>query len=547
MTSFENLGLRPELVATVAELGYAEPTPIQAQAIGPLLEGRDVMGKAQTGTGKTAAFTLPMLQRLEGDALQVLVLTPTRELAIQVAEAVYRYGHQLGVRVLPIYGGQSYTRQTRRLEKGVQVVVGTPGRTLDLINQKKLDLSNVHYFVLDEADEMLKMGFIEDVEAIMKAVQAPNRQTAIFSATLSDTIQRMAGKFMNNPLLIDIKSETVTVENVSQRYYIVQPNDRLAALTRLLETEDVQNTLIFTRTKVGSVELAESLVALGFGAEAVNGDLPQAERERIIRRFRQGVFTILVATDVVARGMDIPAVSHVINYDLPQLPAEYVHRIGRTGRAGRGGNAISLISPKQKRALRGIEEYTRQPIKKAKLPTPEQVLRRRDEKFVEGLVAQMQQAVTDKEVDLLDAIIEMGYSPDAIAVAAINMLRAHEINRPVEEIREASDRYEKNEQRNGNGNGKSKRGKRDKKEFEPGMVRLYMDIGRKNGIKPGDVVYSIASAANISGRSIGAIDIRHNETFVDVQEKNVNAVLKAMGSGRIRGQEVSVVLANGNR
>jgi ATP-dependent RNA helicase DeaD len=543
MTSFENLGLMPELVATVADLDYAEPTPIQAQAIGPLLDGRDVMGKAQTGTGKTAAFTLPMLQRLEGDALQAIVLTPTRELAIQVAEAVYRYGHQLGVRVLPIYGGQSYSRQIRRLQKGVQVVVGTPGRTLDLINQKKLDLSNVHYFVLDEADEMLKMGFIEDVESIMSAAKAQHRQTAIFSATLSDTIQRMAGKFMNDPLLIDIKSETVTVDNVSQRYYVVRHHDKTAALTRLLETEDVQNTLIFTRTKVGSVELAEKLVSLGFAAEAVNGDLPQAERERIIKRFRKGIFTILVATDVVARGVDIPAVSHVINYDIPQLPAEYVHRIGRTGRAGRGGNAITLITGKQKRAIRGIEDYTRQPIKKAKLPSPEQVLRRRDEKFVETLVAQMQQPVTDSEVDLLDSIIDLGYSADAIAVAAIKLLRAHEQNRSADEIREDTRSYEKN----GKGNRSKKRGKRDKKGFEPGMVRLYMDIGRKNGIKPGDVVYTFASEANISGRSIGAIDIRQHETFVDVQEKNVSAVLKAMGSGRIRGQDVSVVLANGNR
>jgi ATP-dependent RNA helicase DeaD len=532
--SFDELGLIPELLQTVAELGYVEPTPIQAEAIPHLLNGHDVIGQARTGTGKTAAFTLPMLQNMDGDGLQTLILTPTRELAIQVADAVYRYGHKLGVRVLPIYGQQSYTRQMKRLEKGVHVVVGTPGRTLDLIQKGALDLSNVRYLVLDEADEMLKMGFIEDVEAILNATNADLRQTTLFSATFSDSIRRLATKYMHDPMIIAIESKEATVENVSQRYYVVHEKEKVAALCRLLEVENLKNTLIFTRTKIGSSELAETLIERGYPAEAIHGDLAQAERERILRRFRNGQLKILAATDVVARGVDIPDVSHVINFDIPQLPIEYVHRIGRTGRAGRDGDAITLISPRQSGQIRQIEEFTRKPMTKGTLPSREAVLHRRDEQFKSRLIEHMETHEFNGEYSLLEELSELGYEVEQAAAAMVLLLRAHEAERPIEDVRPVQEVAERRER-------KPSRGKRDHSGREQGMVRLCMDIGRTSGIRPGDVVYSIASRANIPGRSIGAIEIRQNETYLDVRDAHVGAVLSAMKHGEIRGHSMTLV------
>lgn len=536
--TFQDLGLIPELIQTVTELGYIKPTPIQADAIPHLLSGQDVMGQAQTGTGKTAAFTLPLLQNLNGDGLQALILTPTRELAVQVAEAVYRYGNKLGVRVLPIYGGQPYARQIRRLQKGVHVVVGTPGRTLDLIRQRALDLSDIRYLVLDEADEMLKMGFIDDVEAILAATDTTNRQTALFTATLPSTIQRLATQYMHDPLVITIESQEVTVENVAQRFYIVREKEKVAALSRLLEVEDLRNTLIFTRTKAGAAELAETLIERGYPAEAIHGDLPQVERERILRRFRHGQLTILVATDVVARGVDIPEVSHVINFDIPQLGIEYVHRIGRTGRAGRGGDAITLITPRQRNHLKQIEHYTRKSITRSELPSREAVLQRRDEAFYTGLLDQLLHYEYGDEYELLDKLMDMGYPPDLIAAATIRMLRANEAQRPLEDIRPIKP------QRDSQRTSKPRRRQRDENGHEPGMVTLHMSIGRSDGIRPADIVFGVASEANIPGKVIGAIDIRQHETFLDVPEDHVEDVLSALHRGKIRGRKMQLVLAD---
>jgi ATP-dependent RNA helicase DeaD len=553
--SFSDLGLIPELLDTVAELGYAEPTPIQAEAIPALLAGYDVMGQAQTGTGKTAAFALPMLNDLAPHGLQVLILAPTRELASQTAEAIYRYGNKLGVRVLPIYGGQPYERQVRRLEKGVQVVVGTPGRTLDLIRQKALDLRRVRYVVLDEADEMLKMGFIEDVEAILSATDAQTRQTTLFSATLPDEIRRLAHTYMHDPVLIAIQSEEMTVENVAQRYYVMRESDKIAALSRLLESEDLMNTLIFARTKAGAAELAETLIARGYPAEAIHGDLPQAERERILHRFREGRLTILVATDVVARGVDIPEVSHVINFDIPALAIEYVHRIGRTGRAGRGGDAITLITTNQRYHLRQIEAYTRKPITKAKLPTREAVLQRREDQFKTLITGQIESDDFETEYAVLDTLMKQGYAPHEIAAAAIKLLRRHEDARPLEDIRAPEEEARRKDKRDKvrterNRDHKHERTNDRHREHGPssheaGMVRLYMDAGRSNGLRPADIVYSIASQSNIPGRSIGAITIRQYETYLDVPEAHVDAVLSAMKHGKIRGQSITLVRAEG--
>lgn len=540
--TFQELGLRAELLETVASLGYVAPTPIQAETIPHLLAGTDVMGQAQTGTGKTAAFTLPMLHHLEGDDLQALILTPTRELAIQVSEAVYRYGSSMGVRVLPIYGGQSYTRQLRRLEKGVHVVVGTPGRTLDLIKQGALKLNRVHYLVLDEADEMLKMGFIEDVETILQATNA-QRQTALFSATLSEPIRRLATRYMNDPLLVSVNPEAITVDNIIQRYYMVNENEKVAALCRLLEMEDLQNTLIFARTKVGAGELAETLISRGYPAEAIHGDLAQGERERILRRFRSGQLTILVATDVVARGVDIPSVSHVINFDVPQLAAEYVHRIGRTGRAGRGGEAITLIHPRQRYVLKMIEDYTSKPITKGKLPTREAILAHRYEQFREDFAEQITPDATDEEYRLLEELIAAGYAPEQIALSAIRILRSHENQRPLEDIRTVEEYKERREKPRSVPKTERRRGEHTS--HEQGMIRLFMDIGRSEGVRPADIVYGVASAANIPGGAIGAIDILQDETFFDVPEQHVEAILHNMKQGRIRGRLVTLMLAEG--
>lgn len=541
--SFYDLGLIPDLVNTVTALGYIIPTDIQANAIPHLLDGRDVIGQAQTGTGKTAAFTLPALQTLEPDGLQVLILAPTRELAIQTSEAVYRYGKALGVRVLPIYGGQPYERQTRRLQKGVHVVVGTPGRTLDLIRRRDLKLHNVRTVVLDEADEMLKMGFIEDVEAILAATNAGARQTCLFSATMPDEIKQLARTYMRDPLHVAVAHEEVTVENVNQRYYLVRESDKVAALSRLLEVEDLKNTLIFARTKVGAAQLAETLIARGYPAEALHGDLPQTTRERILNRFRSGTLTILVATDVVARGVDIPDVSHVINFDVPQLPIEYVHRIGRTGRAGRAGDAITLITPGQRQRLKLIEAYTHKPLAQAQLPSADAVLRRRQQDFKAQIVAQMDALAAHADYETVGELVDMGYSAQEIAATAIQMLRAHEAQRPLEEIRPAKDISNAPQARRAAG--KPRRVKRDRNGNEPGMVRLYMDIGRAQGVRPADIVYGIATQAHIPGSAIGAINIRQYETTLDVPEAHVGQVLRAMQPGTIRGTATTLVRAEG--
>jgi len=549
--SFKELGLDPILLETLDQLGYTEPTPIQREAIPHLLEGRDVLGQAQTGTGKTAAFTLPTLQQLNDDTVQVLILNPTRELAIQNAEAVYRYGHKIGLRVLPIYGGQSYDRQIRRLKKGVHVVVGTPGRTLDLIKQGALNLSNVRFLILDEADEMLKMGFIEDIEQIINATDASKRQTILFSATFSSEIRRIAKQYMRDAVHIKIESEQMTGDNINQRCYAVKDRDKINALSRILEVEDPHSVLIFARTKVGCAELAEQLMLQGYPAVAIHGDLSQQERERIVGRFRTGESKILVATDVMARGVDIPEVSHVINYDLPQLAIEYVHRIGRTGRAGRTGQAITLVTPSQRHALKIIERYIDSPIERATLPTREQVIEIREQQFTSRLVEQIE-ASDDTYEELLNQLIEMGHTPEQVAMALIGMIRQEEAKESLAEISDVSTKGKSRRDRNGDRNNRSNRseggggrsrGKRRSGGKEKGMVRLIMPVGKSNGVRPGDVVYKIASNAQIPGHVIGHIDIQSNKTFVDVPEEHVEAVLKNGKNVTIKGQSMQLKLA----
>jgi len=534
MNNFELLGLCPELLQAVTDRGYQTPTPIQSEAIPPLLNGEDVLGQAQTGTGKTAAFALPMLQMLDGErpGVQALVLTPTRELAIQVSQAVYQYGAPLGVRVLPIYGGQSYQRQITRLQRETQVVVGTPGRTLDLIRQGAMTLDGVQYVVLDEADEMLKMGFVEDVEAILSATPKA-RQTAMFSATMSKNVLALAARYMRAPLEIRIASNSMTVPAIEQRYHLVNRGDKLPALALVLEAEVTQSVLIFTKTRIGAAELAEQLTTRGYTAEALHGDLDQQRRETVLRRFKGGQVRILIGTDVMARGVDIPEVSHVINYDLPVNGEDYTHRIGRTGRAGRTGIAITLLTPSELGTLESIQRFTKQPIQRGTLPTPEAVYQRRDAEFLDTLDAVIQNENLNNEAALLEALIAEGADPFAIASAAIRMARATEVRRPIQAVREVE-------------NVKSKpRTPFSRKDYATSkdMVKLWMSLGQTHGIHAKDVVGAVANEAGISGKSIGAIDVMKHETFFDVKAEVVNKVLQKMQRSRLRGEAMNIRLA----
>ncbi len=532
--NFDAFNLHPELMRAISELGFETPTPIQEQAIPPLIEGRDMLGQAQTGTGKTAAYAFPLLEKLDFSqrCVQGLILAPTRELASQVADALYEYGKHLGVRVLAIYGGSSYSRQISRLEHGIHVVVGTPGRVIDLIDKGALDLSGVSYLVLDEADEMLKMGFIDDVETILSRTP-DQRQTALFSATLPTEIRHLAKKYMHDPLTVAIEQKTLTVPQVEQRYYLVDELSKLASVSRLLEVEEISSALIFARTKIGAAQLADELLARGFAVEALHGDMAQDARETVMRRFRRGQISVLVATDVAARGLDIEDVSHVINYDVPYDAEDYVHRIGRTGRAGREGIAITLVTPRERRWLKTIEVFTKQQIQRGTMPTPADVYARRDGRFSVALETLLAETDLGRELSVVNWLLEAGYDAAEVAAAAIRIARANELQRPVEDIREPKEYRER--ERSGEFPRRHTHSKN-----EPGMVRLMLNAGRQHGIQPGDVVGAIAGETGIPGRAIGAIDIHAEETFVDVNEIHVDRVLRRMQQRTMRGRQVTL-------
>lgn len=541
-TDFHDFNLHPELMQAVVDMDYTSPTPIQDSAIPELMAGYDVMGQAQTGTGKTAAFALPMLQLLAfgNPEPQALVVTPTRELAIQVAKAIQEYGQHRQVRVVTVYGGQSYTTQIRGIKQGVDVVVGTPGRILDLIDKKVLDLRHTRYVVLDEADEMLSMGFIEDIESILH--QTPdNRQTALFSATLPADVRRLANRYMRDPKIITTTPQQLTVSTIQQRYYVVRNEDKLAALARILEVDHVSSALIFARTRVGTAELADNLLSKGIAAEALHGDLSQAVRETVLGRFRRGKLNILVATDVAARGLDIDDISHVINYDIPYHPESYVHRIGRTARAGKSGIAITLVTPQELNRLKRIESYTKQSIPEFPIPTEEQVKAFREAAFLTKLQNELF-AETGESTQLLNQLIAAGYNVHNIAAASIRLARAEEKERPIEEIRPISS------QRNNNARKSNKQGRRRNHKDavnaaveatqEKGMVRYTIGVGKAQGVSPRDIVGAIASEANITGKAIGAIVINKELTYVDVNEKHANQISKKLKKFWIRGYPV---------
>ena len=554
-TEFTSLNLRPELMQAITELGYTEPTPIQAGMIPLMLTGVDVIGQAQTGTGKTAAFAFPILQNFKHQKQpQALVLAPTRELALQVADSMIEYGKHLNVHVLAVYGGQPYGPQINNLKRGVDIVVGTPGRMNDLLDRKVLNLSEVKTVVLDEADEMLNMGFIEDVEKILGQTPA-ERQTALFSATLPARIRALASRFMRDPQAVTIKHDTLTVSATEQRYYLVHENDKTNALTRLFEIEPIHSALIFARTRAETSALANELVVRGIPAEAIHGDLDQQARERVLGRFRTNQLKVLVATDVAARGLDIDDISHVFNYHLPDDAEVYIHRIGRTGRAGKTGIAITLLSPREKRRMREVEALTKQNVTKMELPTIEDINRHREAQVVENMKIWLGRGRFKRELEMVQQLVEAGNDPLDIAAAALKLARADEKQRPISEIAdvkaEPPRKYEKDFGRGkresfGRREAPSKGNRSDRRRdasHEEGMIRLKINKGKVNGIRPNDIVGTIAFHANIPGHVIGKIRIEEKITFVDVPEEVVEQVLKHNGNYRSGKEKLSLVKA----
>jgi ATP-dependent RNA helicase DeaD len=529
--TFSDLGLSDALLKAVRDVGYEEPTPIQLITIPAMLRGVDIIAQAQTGSGKTAAFGLPIIEQLdERDRhIQALILTPTRELAIQVAEALHKYGKHKHIETLPIYGGQPYERQFRGLQRGPQIVVGTPGRVMDHMRRGTLTLDHIRFFVLDEADEMLDMGFIEDIEWILE--QAPEtRQIALFSATMPPRIVELSQRYLNDPERLVVPGRQMTVPATRQISYEVPRSRKVDALTRILDAEIPPLTMIFCRTKHGVDELGEALLARGFGAETLHGDLSQAQRDRVMKRFRTSQADILVATDVAARGLDIPEVSHVINFDIPESPEAYVHRIGRTGRAGRAGVAITLVTPKEVRWLRQIERIIKAKIEPRRLPTAADVADRRRE----ALRMQVIEVLEHEEgyTRYLDTVSALAEEHDLVEIAAaVLKLYADETGRGLTaEVKDddvaalPTARAARSEQ---------------------GMARLFLNIGRNFGVRPQDIVGAIANEANIPGRAIGAIDIMDTYSFVEVPAQFADQVIAALRRSGIKGRPVNAERAQG--
>jgi ATP-dependent RNA helicase DeaD len=545
---FDHFNLRPQLLRTITELGYSEPTAIQKAAIPALLAGRDLIGQAQTGTGKTAAFALPLLQRItaRNQGVQGLVLAPTRELAIQVADAIHSYGRELGIAVLAVYGGQSYQQQIRSLRQGVDVLVATPGRLLDLVRQGTLSLATVQAVVLDEADEMLSMGFVEDIEQILE--QTPSqRQTMLFSATISKRVLELSGRYLRDPEMVTITPRQLTGTTIKQRYYLVNQQDKIAALTRLFEMETIESAIIFVRTRIGTGELANQLTARGFAAEALNGDLSQDARIQVLNRYRNGQVRVLVATDVAARGLDIDDISHVFNFDLPDDPEVYVHRIGRTGRAGREGTAISLLTPKDRWQLRRIEDYTRFKLERAELPTIQQIEHHRQALLMEQLEVWIRRGRCRREREMVDLLVQTGNDPLDVAAAAMKLARNDEKKRPIDPItpikeelfrqrERKSDRFSRRGPQ-GAGPGARRGGDRDR---DQDMVTLLLDIGRTDGISVNHVVAAIAHYSGINAGRLGKIRLESQQTTVDVPEPLVGQLLAKNGAYRIGRRTVTL-------
>ncbi|OEY70880.1 ATP-dependent RNA helicase [Rheinheimera salexigens] len=564
--SFAQLMLPEALIRAVTELGYETPSPIQAAAIPKLLAGEDVLGQAQTGTGKTGAFALPLLARLDPtqNDPQILVLAPTRELAIQVAEAFQAYARYMpAFHVLPLYGGQSYTNQLKSLKRGSQVIVGTPGRILDHLDRGTLKLDKLRAIVLDEADEMLRMGFIDDVQTIMDATPA-GRQVAMFSATMPHQIRAIAQKHLKNAEEIKIASKTSTVESISQRYVMLDSNQKLDALTRLLEGEEYDASIIFVRTKSATEEIAEKLGARGYAVSCLNGDMNQANREQTIRRLKNSQIDIIVATDVAARGLDVERISLVVNYDIPYDSEAYVHRIGRTGRAGREGKAVLFVSPRERRLLRTIEHATKQPIEQMSLPTGQVIEQRRIQSFRE----QLAQTVENQDLSFFQALInewseKIDASDTDIAAALLFLAQKEQplnVANKFPELREphargeredrgrndrsSRDRSDRPQRDRGERSDRPDRGPRQRREMKGDFNTYRIEVGKEHGVRAGDIVGAIANEASIDSQFIGNIKLFEQHSTVELPANIPTEVFQHLKKVYVRKQKLSITVDN---
>ena len=537
LTTFAELNLDPAINKVIKEVGYETPSPIQARSIPPLLEGRDLLGQAQTGTGKTAAFALPLLSRLDlkKKIPQILVLTPTRELALQVSEAIRTYArHMKGFQVLPVYGGQSMSQQLRQLHRGVHAVVGTPGRIQDHLRRGTLNLSELACVVLDEADEMLRMGFVDDVEQILKDTPA-ERQTALFSATMPKEVLRIARQHMKDPLEIQIKTKTSTVDTIVQRFWQVKGLHKLDALTRILEAEEIEGMIVFVRTKIATVELSEKLESRGFSCAPLNGDMTQTLREKTVERLKAGTLDIVVATDVAARGLDVKRISHVVNYDIPYDTEAYVHRIGRTGRAGRMGQAILFVAPRERRMLAAIERATRQPITAMSLPSRKDISNRRSDLFKE----QIAEAMESQDLEFFEELIDSYQHQYDVGLRRIAATLAYLVqkDRPLQVddgvIEENVDRDDR-----------GPRQRREKDASDGNLMRYRIEVGRNHGVEPKHIVGAIANEANIRSRDIGQIKIHNDHCLVDLPNDMPSATFRQLQKVWVCGQQLQITPAD---
>ncbi len=575
-TSFADLGLRPELLGALESLGYEEPTPIQRESIPPLVAGDDLLGQAATGTGKTAAFALPILERLDPDAPvapMALVLVPTRELAVQVSEAVYKYGRGLGAQVLPVYGGQPIVHQLKAISRGVHVVVATPGRAVDHVNRGSLPLDGVQLVVLDEADEMLDMGFADDIDAILAACPS-DRQTVLFSATMPPRIAQIAKRHLHDPVRIQIEREAVEAgeaPRVRQSAFLVGRNHKAAALGRILDVESPTAAIVFCKTRWEVDELTETLNGRGYRAEALHGGMNQEQRDRVMGRLRAGTADLLVATDVAARGLDVDQLTHVVNYDVPSAPESYVHRIGRVGRAGREGVAITLAEPRQRRLLDNIERLTKQTIKIEKIPTVADLRARQ----MELTLDQVRESIESPDLDRFRAVVDAlsdEFELVDVALAAVKLV--HEASGATDDAEEIPDiasrpdrgrnKWDKGDRSKGKRDtrkdtrDKDRKGDKDRpKDRDRGardrddrgrpprgpkgdVTRLYVNVGRRDGVRPQDLVGAITGETGLRGNEIGAIRIFDKFALVEVPGSSAEHVITEMGATTIRGKRAGV-------
>lgn len=552
---FEDLALDTRILRAVTDMGFEAASPIQAQSIPLELQGLDIIGQAQTGTGKTAAFAIPLLQKVdpEDKKPQAIILCPTRELAIQVSDEIRRLAKYMhGIKVLPIYGGQEIGRQIRSLKDGVQVIIGTPGRVMDHMRRKTVKLDRIHTVVLDEADEMLNMGFLEDMETILSELPE-ERQTVMFSATMPHAIAEIARKFQKSPELVKVVKKELTVPKVTQYYYEVKPKNKLEVMCRLLDLYDPKLSVVFCNTKKQVDELVQELQGRGYFADGIHGDLKQEQRDRVMKNFRSGRIDILVATDVAARGIDVDDVEAVFNYDIPQDDEYYVHRIGRTGRAGREGRAFSLVVGREVYKLREIQRYCKTRIVPQAVPSLHDITEIKAEKILD----QVDDIIRDSNLDRLVRIVENkvmdeDYTTLDLAAALLRMAMGEESEELVEELMplrslEELDDYGRNSRGRGGRGGRGgsyDRGGQYGRRGDDNMARLFINIGKSLGIKPGDILGAIAGESGIPGRMVGSIEMYDKYTFVDVPREQADIVLKAMKNAKIKGKSVHMEKAN---